>query len=116
MSSTLWFLLAAASASTQPTMLYCTGDAWLNIGEPTKHSTVLTLDIAKNQATVDTFSGIATGPLQITEQHYKGSLRSTEGKKYWFTVDRFNGDFWLSIPAESRSEFMGTCQPRAQKF
>lgn len=116
MSGAILVLLAAAAASGQPIVLYCTGDAWLKIGEPTKHSTVLKLDTSRNQATVDTFSGLATGPLVTTQQHYKGSLQSTSAKSYWFTIDRFSGEFWLSIPAESRSEFMGTCQPRPQKF
>jgi len=116
MSTTLWFFLAVASASSQPTVLYCVGDSWLKVGDPTQHSTVLTLDLVRAQATVDTFSGVATGLLQTTEQHYKGTLQSSGGKSYWFNVDRFSGEFWLSIPAESRSEFHGKCTPRTQQF
>ena len=116
MIATLSLLLAVASAPASPTVLYCVGDAWMKVGEPTQHSTVLTLDIERSVATVNTFSGTATGALQKTEHHYKGTLQSSGGVTYWFNVDRFSGEFWLSIPAENRSEFLGGCKPTTQKF
>lgn len=116
MNTALWIMLAAAGASSPSTMLYCVGDAWLKVGDPAEDSRVLKLDIARGKAEIGTFSGAATGSIQATEQHYKGTLRSTGGKSFSFTVDRFSGEFSLMIPAESRLEFLGTCQLRAQKF
>jgi hypothetical protein len=104
--------LAAESAVAAE--LYCQGDAWLKIGEPVKHSMLLSLD--KGSASAQTFSGAATGEIEVDSQLYKGTLHTASGRSYWMTIDRYSGELHLSIPAESRAEFVGVCAQREPRF
>lgn len=106
--------LAAESAVAAE--LYCQGDAWLRIGEPVKHSMLLSLDTQKGSASAQTFTGTATGEIEVDSQLYKGTLHTASGRSYWMTIDRYSGELHLSIPAESRAEFVGVCTQREPRF
>ena len=105
--------VAGAAAATE---LYCQGDAWPKIGEPVKHSMLLSLDTEKGLASAQTFFGAATGEIEVDSQLYKGTLYTTGGRSYWMTIDRYTGELHLSIPTESRAEFVGMCEQREPRF
>lgn len=113
---TLIFSAASAIGTAGAAELYCQGDSWLKIGDPVKHSMILSLDTQNSLASVQTFSGVATGDIETDAQLYRGTLHTANGKSYWMTIDRYNGELHLSIPEENRAEFVGVCTKREPRF
>lgn len=117
-------LLAAATLlACTPTAvaaeLYCEGESFS--GEiAARSSIVFTLDAENAWANVETHSGIAEGPIQVTSRLYVGTLRTPSGVNYWFNLNRFTGELILgpmsSEPRMDRIEFSGVCNERHRKF
>lgn len=112
------YLLAAVlwMPAAHATDLLCTGDLFLRVGQSTPHSTLMALDQAHGTLKIKTVNGWASGKLGTDEKTYMGHLVTSDGKSYWYNLDRYTGEAMWMLSGGSIVEFTGHCEQAIPRF